>query len=790
MSSFTLDNCQAVVNLSEFLRMVYPDAGPDDLLNIVAIQDKPVGYWVDALDHQRAAGVVYDLEGAGVYQGVYFAPALTDRAQQSGRFTESCATALPGLSADIDYGVEGHRRRELPPTLDDALSLLDGLPKPTVIVQTGHGIQPYWLFDALLRTPDEDTRKYAKALQRGLQRTIDQRAKRHGWSVDMTFSLDHLMRLPGTTNRKSDPVAVYVLDASGVRYDPTDFEHMAVFEDAAGTPDAMPDRFPDPPPAKELNARLGAPLALAVITGNGDALPIRDKTLSGIAFYAVAKLAETNYDAPTIAAILLNPSWALAPHYDGDARRVWTDVQRVMAKNASKKCKAYELTELGNTRRFMDEHRGDFRFTQEKDWLAWDGQRWAFDTTGAILRAARTVVEALNQEVAAASDEKARKALLSHTKATASRRGLENITQLARSEAGITVPLSDFDANPWLLNVANGTLDLRTGKLRPPRRDDMLRHLISVPYEPGATAPLWANFLQTITGGDGALVIYLQKLVGMCLTGDTSSQLFHVFYGTGQNGKSTLLNVIRQIMGTDLATEAADGAFSPRGSDAIRNDLAAMARARLVTYVESEKLLDAELVKKATGGDPITARFLNHEYFTYVPSFKLIMVANKRPVVRDMSHGFWRRVRLVPFDHRITAPEEAFGDKLRAEYPGVLAWAIEGCLRWQAEGLTPPRSVLLATDEYKADSDPLAEFLADYAFDDPQASIRNKDLRASYKDWAERSGVHLIGNDAFRDALTNRGLRVTRPANKVTWHGIRKAGDHQEPPQEDPTDAF
>jgi putative DNA primase/helicase len=298
---------------------------------------------------------------------------------------------------------------------------------------------------------------------------------------------------------------------------------------------------------------------------------------------------------------------------------------------------------------------------------------------------------------------------------------------MARSEPGIPILPEQMDRDPWLLNCANGTLELKTGKLREHRREVYITTLCPVAFDPDAACPIWEPLLSQVFAGKDAVVHYLQGVFGYCLTGDTREQAIWIFWGGGSNGKSVLINTILEVLGEDYAVKAARDLFLARKSDNHPTQVARLFGRRLVVCTESGSgsRLDEVLVKELTGSDPVTARRMREDPWQFTPTFKPILVTNHQLEIRGTDDGIWRQCRLVPFTVRFWDRErdesglpelEADNDlprKLRAEFPGILAWMVQGCLDWQADGLQTPPEVLAATAGYRNEQDVLGQFLVE-----------------------------------------------------------------------------
>ncbi len=439
------------------------------------------------------------------------------------------------------------------------------------------------------------------------------------------------------------------------------------------------------------------------------------------------------------------------------------------------------LTDWGNARRLVARHGDDLLFDYGRGgWLVWDQRRWKPDATAEIKRRAKQTAASIYPEAAAAGTDDERKAIAKHAIASESEMRRRAMISSAESEPGIPVVAEDLDADCWLFNCENGTVNLRNGELQPHNRDDRITKLAPVEYDPDAKSDLWDKFLRRITGGDSELSEFLRRAAGYTLTGDTGEEILLFPFGPEATGKSTLTEAMKAYMGDYAVTADFESFLARRGDAGIRNDIARLDSARLVLSLEVDdgKKLAEGLLKQITGGDTVAARFLHKEFFEFVPQFKLWLAANHRPEVRADDGAMWRRIVQIPFTEIIPEAERDPELKRRFKHDpderaAILAWAVRGCLDWQEGGLQIPDRVRDYTAEYRAENDPLREWLAACCTLEPGAVVSAKDLRESYKSWGEENGEETTSNKSMATALRAHGCTPDRDGRRRLWVGVK-----------------
>lgn len=433
-----------------------------------------------------------------------------------------------------------------------------------------------------------------------------------------------------------------------------------------------------------------------------------------------------------------------------------------------------KCTDLGNARRLVRAHGVHMRYCYAwRAWLTWDGKRWNRDDAGKAMRYAKSTVAGIYAEASGKATADARTEIGKWAIKSESRDRLGAMIELAQSE--LTVQPDDLDTDHTLLNVANGTLNLRTGMLQPHRPEDLITKLTPIPYDPMATCPLWDAFLWRIMDGSDEKIDYLQRAVGYALTGDVSEQVLFYLYGKGANGKSTFLTTILAMLGKDYATQAAPELLTQ--GDRHPTEIADLRGLRFVasTEIEDGRRMAEGLVKQMTGGDVLKARFMRGDFFQFEPTHKLFLAANHKLVIKGTDHAIWRRIKLIPFI--VTIPDNEkdvrLPEKLRAELPGILAWAVRGCAAWYARGLDTPADVIEATGDYRSEMDTLGRYLEECTVKAPGATVQAKPLYADYCTWYKASGEKekdMLTMTAFGRALGDRGLTKAQDRTRITFY--------------------
>lgn len=425
-----------------------------------------------------------------------------------------------------------------------------------------------------------------------------------------------------------------------------------------------------------------------------------------------------------------------------------------------------EPTEEALAQDFAHRHRDDLRYVAAWDkWLHWNGARWRQDETRLAFDHAR----ALCAEAADAHKTRARKIASAGT--------ISAVERIAKARRWIAATVEQWDTDPWLLNTPGGTWDFHRGEQRPHEPADHITKVTAASAD-GSSCPTWLTFLARVTGGDPELQAYLQRMVGYALTGSTQEHAMFFLYGVGANGKSVFIEAVAGILG-DYHTTAPIEVFMASQTDRHPTELAMLRGARLVTAVETEegRQWAESKIKTLTGGDRIAARFMRQDFFEFTPQFKLVIAGNHRPRLRSVDEAIRRRFNLVPFVVTIPPAERdpRLGEKLKAEWPGILTWAIAGHMDWRQQGLNPPAAVRNATAAYFEAQDAMSVWLDECCTNDAADASNRSVLFKSWDEWAKRNGEIPGSARAFYEALEKRGFRPAKRSGDRCFLGLKVA---------------
>lgn len=843
-------------HVSRFIDTVWPAGAelPEHgsfVLWALAADGKKTTTWCPVPDRDRLTGLAVGLAGTPV--NVYLGTALQDQAaaieaawaerrKKDGtsaprpepyhvRGTSETTLALSGLHIDLDVAGPAHSETDLPQSFDEAHGfVLDAVPlTPTLTVDTGHGIQAWWLFREPFVFGADGGRADAQALLRRWRQYVAELARVRGWRLDPTDDLARVLRVPGSFNVKlgvtGAPLARIVEYHPGRRWNPSDFE-LYLPADVPGKPTTPPKPRGSyaPVPVEPIvekcawlrhtrddAARLPEPEWYAALTivgrcENGPDLahewsrPHRGYTADETDHKLARAVSDTGPVTCSKVAAVTAGEWCNGCAY-GRSIKSPVNLATPMADSSGPSTPKPEppvetngepprdektlplpirpLTETGNAERLLDKHGAELRWCNALGWLVWDGRRWARDERRQVYALAKLTVRRIYGEAEACDDDERRRAVVKWALKSETSGAREAMLSLVKSESGVAVTIEELDADPWLLNVRNGTLDLRTGKPHRHTGRDLITRLCPVEYRPDAVAPTWLAFLARVLP-DATVREFMQRFIGYALTGAVREHVLPMLYGTGANGKSTLLEGVRYVTG-DYAVQANPALLMAKTNDTHPTERATLLGRRLAICSETEegRALAEVMVKQLTGGDRINARFMRMDEFDFAPTHKLVVCTNHRPRVRGSDLGIWRRIQLVPFTVTIPEPERdaTLPEKLRAEAAGILRWAVDGCMAWQRDGMSPPAAVRAATDEYRLDEDVVGQFIEDRCYVQPGSDTvreRASALFEAYTKWCEETGNVPVRQREFGRAMTERGFGRTKDGRGAkVYLGVR-----------------
>lgn len=436
----------------------------------------------------------------------------------------------------------------------------------------------------------------------------------------------------------------------------------------------------------------------------------------------------------------------------------------------------YRHTDLGNSERVVNQHAHELRYVRDAgQWMTWDGMRWSIDRDKSqVMQQVIATVRSMYRAAGDPDHPEDRQKLAVWAMKSEARPRLEAALGLAAVHPQLHVEVQDLDRDEMTLGVTNGVVDLRTGELREPNPVALMTGQVATHYDPTAQCPLWIKTLQRILP-DPEVRAFLQRAIGYSLTGSTDEQVMFLAEGRGANGKTVVVEALMNLMGNYAQKAPSDLLMArPSGSD-LSNDVARLRGARFTAVVETEegRRLAESKVKELTGGDTIAARFLHKEFFEFRPVCKMWLVTNHRPQIKGTDDGIWRRLLTIPFNEYISDGErdKLLGKKMLAELPGILAWSVRGCLDWQRQGLNPPRIVVNAGREYRAEQDVLGGFISERCVVREGVSASAASLYREYQDWSTENGHGQLSQTSFGIKLRERGF-IKVKIRTVSWEKI------------------
>ena len=560
-----------------------------------------------------------------------------------------------------------------------------------------------------------------------------------------------VLRIPGSKNFKYDPPRPVTLSV----YEPERVYSLDQIREAWGEPDTRAE-----------STRTAGPYAVPDTISKGERHDALYK------FLRSQKARNVPFDVALAGCYALNARCEPPiekNELDSYLRRVWDQPN---APEFDPTTDPYSLSDTGNSQCFAKRNAAHLRYDhRERVWFLYDDHHWGEDRTGAVDRLALETVHA--RQHAAIGNEVASK----WATRSLSRSARYNLLRLARSENPLAMAGDEWDRDPWLFGVLNGVVKLQgTGTLRAGRADDYITKVAPVTFDGGAECPRWRQFLDEIFEDNPELVGYLQRVAGYILTGITVEQCFSVLHGVGANGKTTFIETLRHVLGHEFCWSMPfpSASWSDNISEYQRAELVGR-RLVVTSELSKQKELNAELVKSLTGSDRINARRVRERPFTFTPTAKFVLAVNDPPVIEDTSVGMWRRVKLIPFLRSFETPDMTLGDALRAEAPGILTWAVEGCLEWQKGGLQHPECVTAATAEYRQESDPFHNFVTERCTTDGRGAVGATVLFEAFSSWAPDNGM---SQRAFGKRIrTLPNVTIQHRRNGVFYEGIAQLAD-------------
>jgi P4 family phage/plasmid primase-like protien len=443
------------------------------------------------------------------------------------------------------------------------------------------------------------------------------------------------------------------------------------------------------------------------------------------------------------------------------------------------KSKYIILTHEGFADAFVKEHLEKIKYDyQAEEWYIWDGKRWKEDKPGNISNILKIFNRNIYQQGCTISDDYG-KALKKKSREYENGNNFDHILNKVKTDPAISVPSNIFDNDSSKLNCINGTIDLKTGTLIPHNPLDLNTKMIEIEYNPNAQAPVFERFLNDIMDGNPELIDYMNKVAGYSATGETKEQCYFIAYGTGGNGKTTLMNALKGVLGV-FATDISFKTLINH-NDRSREDLAKTVGVRFLTSseVDPNKAMDETVINRITGNETFTARWMYKHVFDFTPQFKLFIFGNHKPSLQSINYATRRRIRLIPFNRCFKGKDrnKDLPDELKKEYPGILRWIVEGARKWYESGLETPDIVENEIQDYIEEIDTIAKFLeSDFEQDNPNAIFPCSEFNQRYKQWCNQNDEVPLGKQNVTEALRDKGFLKKKTGGREQWVGIRRKG--------------
>jgi putative DNA primase/helicase len=446
--------------------------------------------------------------------------------------------------------------------------------------------------------------------------------------------------------------------------------------------------------------------------------------------------------------------------------------------------KNYTLDDSGNAERLKDRigQRIRFNFDTNK-WLIWNGKFWEVDRTNQIKFFAEVIIAEMRKEAEVISDEKTRKALMRNVTRASQTGGKKAL--LEESKHYVQILSEQLDNDDFLLNTLDGMVDLKTGVVYEHNKEKYMSYIINHQIDRINKPVKWLAFLDEIFQGDKELINFIHKAVGYTLTGSIREQSMFLTFGDGSNGKSVFLDVIKRLL-CDYGANAQVETLLERksnGSGGASEDLARLKGVRFVTTGENSQgsKLNEGLIKQMTGGEKITARHLYAEYFEFYPKFKIWLATNHKPIIRGNDTGIWRRIISIPFNYKVPREKrnKSLIFELQEEMGAILKWAIDGCLKWQKEGLKLPDAITKSNQDYQEEMDIITIFLKDHTKTDPQSKVLATKIYQEYVAWAKSSNEWVASSTIFGRELGKR-FKKKRTSKGVWYLGLKLKSENPE----------